>query len=194
MFFRHFRECDRHGHDRHGQDRQGFGGEGRHGFFGRHGRGGGFGGREGRVFDSGELRLVILALIAEKPRYGYEVIKELGERVGGEYSPSPGVVYPTLTLLEEMGFATPSQDNAARKLYAATPEGEAHLAENKAQVDAIFARLSASGQSGTQFGGLFRAMMNLRASVRLRARTASPQQIQAIVDALDAAAKTIEKL
>ena len=183
MFFRHFRDQERCGH----------GGPGR-GFFGRPGRGGGFGGREGRVFDSGELRLVILALIAEKPRYGYEVIKELGERVGGEDSPSPGVVYPTLTMLEEMGFASPSQDNAARKLYAVTPEGEKHLADNKPQIDAIFARLSESGQSGSNFGGLFRAMMNLRASVRLRARSANPQQIQAIVDALDAAAKTIEKL
>ena len=91
MFFRHFRDQERCGH----------GGPGR-GFFGRPGRGGGFGGREGRVFDSGELRLVILALIAEKPRHGYEVIKALGERVGGEYSPSPGVVYPTLTMLEDM--------------------------------------------------------------------------------------------
>ena len=63
-----------------------------------------------------------------------------------------------------------------------------------AQIDAIFARLSESGQSGSNFGGLFRAMMNLRASVRLRARSANPQQIQAIVDALDAAAKTIETL
>lgn len=184
MFFRHFRDHDRHGH----------GGPGRHGYFGGHGRGGGFGGREGRVFDSGELRLVILALIAEKPRYGYEVIKELGERVGGDYSPSPGVVYPTLTMLEEMGFASPSQDGAARKLYAVTPEGEKHLADNKAQVDAIFERLNASGLGGANMGGLFRAMMNLRASVRLRARSANAQQLQAIVDALDATAKTIEKL
>ena len=58
------------------------------------------------MFDGGELRLVILALVAEKPRYGYEIIKELGERVGGDYSPSPGVVYPTLTMIEEMGYAS----------------------------------------------------------------------------------------
>ena len=95
------------------------------------GSGGGFGGREGRMFDSGELRLVILALIAEKPRHGYEVIKALGERVGGDYSPSPGVVYPTLTLLEDMGYASASVDAASRKLYAITPEGQAHLDDNK---------------------------------------------------------------
>ena len=80
-------------------------GFGRGPFRGWRSRGGGFGGREGRMFDGGELKLVILALIAEKPRYGYEIIKELGERVGGDYSPSPGVVYPTLTMLEEMGYA-----------------------------------------------------------------------------------------
>ena len=96
--------------------------------------------REGRMFDCRELRLVILALVAEKPRYGYEIIKELGERVGGEYSPSPGVVYPTLTMLEEMGYASANQDQAGRKLYTLTPEGEKTLAEHRPQVDAIFER------------------------------------------------------
>src|SRR5579872_6788926 len=60
------------------------------------------GGREGRVFDHGDLRLVIMALLEEKPRHGYEIIKALEERVGEGYSPSPGVIYPTLTLLEEV--------------------------------------------------------------------------------------------
>jgi hypothetical protein len=101
MFFRHL-----HHHEA-------FRGPGReHGGFGPWGRGrghgGGFGGREGRMFDAGELRLVILALVAEKPRHGYEVIKGLSERVGGDYSPSPGVVYPTLALLEDTGLASAS--------------------------------------------------------------------------------------
>ncbi len=119
MFHRHFEDyvrCGRHG---------GFG----QGPFGWGRRGGGFGPREGRMFDGGELKLVILALIAEKPRHGYEIIKELGERVGDDYSPSPGVVYPTLTMLEEMGLASVSQDDQGRKLYAVTPEGERALAE-----------------------------------------------------------------
>ena len=122
MFHRHFEDYVRHG--RHG----GFG----QGPFGWGRRGGGFGPREGRMFDGGELKLVILALIAEKPRHGYEIIKELGERVGGDYSPSPGVVYPTLTMLEEMGLASVSQDDQGRKLYAVTPEGEKALAELEA--------------------------------------------------------------
>jgi DNA-binding PadR family transcriptional regulator len=188
MFHRHFEDYVRHGH-RHGP----FG----HGPFGR-GRGGGFGPREGRMFDGGELRLVILALIAEKPRHGYEIIKELGERVGGDYSPSPGVVYPTLTMLEEMDLARATQDEQGRKLYGATLEGEKTLAENKGQVDAIFERFAdreeAMGRGG--MASVVRAMMNLRAATRLRVRSrpANPEQIQAIVDALDAAAKAIERI
>jgi DNA-binding PadR family transcriptional regulator len=187
MFFRNFNDCDRHAHGEFGRGR----------FFGRHMHGGGFGRREGRMFDGGELRLVILALVAEKPRYGYEIIKALGERVGGDYSPSPGVVYPTLTLIEEMGYASASQDAAGRKLYTLTPEGEAFLAANKAQVDAIFARLDGANESRfAGAGSVLRAMLNLRAAVRLRVRgrAATPEQIQAIADALDAAAKQIEKI
>jgi len=186
MFFRHF-----HQHGGHGR-----GGPGREGFE-RFRRGGGFGGREGRMFDGGELRLVILALIAEKPRHGYEVIKALGERAGGDYSPSPGVVYPTLTLLEESGLASASADEAGRKLYAATPEGQKVLDENKAQIDAVFARLDGeSGPGWAEAASVLRAMMNLRASVklRLRGRKATKEQIQAVADALDAAAKTIERI
>jgi DNA-binding PadR family transcriptional regulator len=180
--------------------RRGFGHEG----FGREGAGhgprgwrGGFGPREGRMFDGGELRWVILSLVAEKPRHGYEVIKELGERVGGDYSPSPGVVYPTLTLLEDMGYAAVSPDEGGRKLYTITPEGEKALAENKAQVEAIFARFAGREEASDprSFGSVIRAMMNLRATVklRLRGRDATPDDIQAIVDALDEAAKKIER-
>jgi DNA-binding PadR family transcriptional regulator len=186
MFFRHYHEHDRCNHGGHGRGR-----------FGWRERGGGFGGREGRIFDGGELRLVILALVAEKPRYGYEIIKALGERVGGDYSPSPGVVYPTLTLIEEMGYASGSQDSAGRKLYTVTPEGQAFLASNKAQVDAIFERLDGANENRfAGAGSVIRAMLNLRATTRLRLRGqgATPEQIQAITDALDAAAKTIEKI
>ena len=185
MFHRHFEDYPHHG--RHGLG---------HGPFGWGRRGGGWGPREGRMFEGGELKLVILALIAEKPRYGYEIIKELSERVGGDYSPSPGVVYPTLTMLEEMGYASASQDPQGRKLYTVTPEGEKVLAENKAQVDSIFERFGDRDEG--RFAGFIsvkRAMLNLRATLRLRlrGRAATPEQIQAIVDALDAAAKTIER-
>jgi DNA-binding PadR family transcriptional regulator len=191
MFHRHFDDYIHHSHE--GAGRHGFG---RGPFRGWRSRGGGPGGREGRMFDGGELRLVILALVAEKPRYGYEIIKELGERVGGDYSPSPGVVYPTLTMLEEMGYAQASQDPQGRKLYGLTPEGEKVLADSKAQIDAIFARFGGSDESrGAGLISVKRAMLNLRAALqlRLRGRDATPEQIQAIVDALDAAANAVER-
>jgi len=189
MFHRHFDDYVHHSHGGHGHH-----GFGRGPFRGWRSRGGA-GGREGRMFDGGELRLVILALVAEKPRYGYEIIKELGERVGGDYSPSPGVVYPTLTMLEEMGYAQASQDPQGRKLYGLTPEGEKVLADNKAQIDAIFARFGGGDSRFADVISVKRAMLNLRSALqlRLRGRDASPEQIQAIVDALDAAAKTVER-
>ena len=132
---RHFDDYVHHSHGGHGHH-----GFGRGPFRGWRSRGAAVGGREGRIFDGGELRLVILALVAEKARYGYEIIKELGERVGGDYSQSPGVVYPTLTMLEEMGYAQASRDPQGRKLYGLTPECNKVLADNKAQIDAIFER------------------------------------------------------
>ena len=190
MFHRHFHERMR---EMHPGFRGPGGGPDRHGGPWRHGRGP----REGRMFDGGDLRLVILAMIAEKPRHGYEIIKEIGERVGGEYSPSPGVVYPTLTYLEEMGHASVASDHGGRKLYEATAEGRAFLEANKAQVDAIFARFSGNEEKDSV--GVFtvrRAVENLRMAVRLRvlAQKASPEQIQGIVDLLDDTAKKIEKL
>jgi DNA-binding PadR family transcriptional regulator len=187
MFFRHMHNHEAFRRDSHHGPRG----------FGRWGRGGGFGGREGRTFDGGELRLVILALIAEKPRHGYEVIKALGERVGGDYSPSPGVVYPTLTLLEDTGLASVSAEAGGRKLYTITPEGQKHLDDNKAQIDAIFARLAGdNAEEWSSAGPVIRAMWNLRAAtkLRLRGRQATREQIQAIADALDEAAKKIERI
>src|SRR5436189_4700537 len=116
----------------------GFGGE----RGGDHYRGGGRGGRLGRVFDHGDLRYVLLHLIAEKPRHGYELIKAIEEQFGGAYSPSPGVIYPTLTLLEELGYIRPDAAAGSRKQFTITPEGTAFLAENRAVVDQIFARMA----------------------------------------------------
>src|SRR5215813_5635313 len=98
---------------------------------------GGRGGRMGRVFDHGDLRYVLLQLIADKPRHGYELIKAIEEKFGGMYSPSPGVIYPTLTLLEELGHVRQEAATGTKKLYSITPEGTAHLEANRAAVDAI---------------------------------------------------------
>jgi DNA-binding PadR family transcriptional regulator len=179
--WQHFMRGGRH-EERH------FGG---HGGFGRHGRG-----RE-RVFDQGDLRLVILHLIAEKPRHGYELIKAIEEQLGGAYSPSPGVIYPTLTMLEEMGLIAQSASEGSRKLFAITPEGEAHLAENRAALDAIRARMA---QLGAREHGIpapmLRAWENLKLALNLKIRggTVSAEQAQAIAAKLDALTAEIERL
>jgi DNA-binding PadR family transcriptional regulator len=124
-------------------------GRGRH----RHGHGGwggwrGFGGgdmvRAGRMLATGDLRLIALALIAEQPRHGYEIIKVLEEKTAGWYSPSPGIVYPTLTYLEEAGYVT-AQAEGSKKLYTITDEGRAYLDQNRDFVDAVLERLTAIG-------------------------------------------------
>jgi DNA-binding PadR family transcriptional regulator len=179
-------------------------GRGRHG--GRHGghHGGpghrffreGPGGR-GRVFDQGELRFVLLGLIAEAPRHGYEIIKAIEDRLGGGYSPSPGVIYPTLTLINELGYATVTDTDGGRKLYTITEEGRAHLAANQATVDAVFermARMSAS-TSGGRSPQVVRAIENMKTALRLRLSRGplGEGEAQAIADALDAAARAIER-
>lgn len=190
MFFRHFhRQEPCHGaRDDFGRGR--FGHE-------HHRRGGGFRGRDSeRVFEHGDLRLVIMALLKEKPRYGYEIIKDLEERVGGGYSPSPGVVYPTLTLLEEVGHATVTDEHSGRRLYTLSAEGLAFLEANRTLVDAILERVS---QSNSARRGpppsVLRAMENLGVALRLRlrGRPASDDQIRVIAAAIDAAAKAVEE-
>jgi hypothetical protein len=74
-------------------------------------------GGSGRLFDYGELRFVLLRMIAQTPRHGYELIKAIEERMGGTYSPSPGVIYPTLTLLEEQGYATVTADSGKKQVH-----------------------------------------------------------------------------
>ena len=129
----------RHGRWRH---RHGFGG-------GRHGMGGNFGGddmmRAGRMLAQGDLRLLALALIAEQPRHGYEIIKVLEEKTAGWYAPSPGIVYPTLTYLEEAGYVT-AQAEGAKKLYTITDDGRVYLEDNRDFVDAVLERLAAVGE------------------------------------------------
>src|ERR1700744_2552504 len=130
---------------------------GHHGFgpFGRgFMEGGGMGGRGfgmGRKLSSSDLQLLILKLLDEKSRYGYEIIKDLDERSKGFYVPSPGMVYPALTYLEEIGHATVAADGA-RKLYSITDTGKEHLAKNQSTADDLF----------TQFGRVGERMARVR--------------------------------
>ena len=111
------------------------------GFAGGFGRGG-F--RGGRKFAAADLHLIILALLKDKPRHGYELIKALEERSGGFYTPSPGMIYPALTYLEEIGHATVEADGA-KKLYSITDEGRKQLEENREVVDTMFRELEQIG-------------------------------------------------
>ena len=129
---------DHHGHGPH-HDHHGHGP-----YWGERGPGGPGGrGNLGRFFAHGDLRLVILNLIAEKPRHGYEIIKAIEEAVGGAYSPSPGTIYPTLTLLEELGYVTvtPSPEGA-KKLHEITDQGRAFLEANRPGLELLLARMA----------------------------------------------------
>lgn len=148
------------------------------------------------MFDQGDLRFVVLKLIADKPSHGYEIIKAIEARVGGAYAPSPGVIYPTLTLLEEMGAIVVSQTDGPRKLYAVTPEGEATLRDREAEVSAIFARME---ESRARHGGgrppqIERAIENFRTALRLRLSRGAlgAEEIERLAAILDEAAKKVE--
>jgi len=152
----------------------------------------------GRLFDGGELRLVLLKLIGEGPRHGYDLIRAIEELTGGAYAPSPGVVYPTLTLLAEMDLIADSESEGARKLYAITQAGEAHLAERADEVSGLLARLASLGaeQQRSNSGPVRRAMGNLKAALmgRLREGEANDELPHEIAAILDEAARKIERL
>jgi DNA-binding PadR family transcriptional regulator len=178
---------------------------GRHGFGRHHGWGGwseggeeGRGGRRRRVFDSGELKLVLLKLISDQPRHGYELIRAIEELTGGFYVPSPGVVYPTLTLLQDMDQIEEAQSDNARKPFAIRPEGSKQLAEKKDEVAALFARLAefAEARERADGGPIRRAMGNLRAVLinRLERGEAKGETLHEIAAILDEAARKIERL
>jgi DNA-binding PadR family transcriptional regulator len=187
-----FRHPHARGEGRHANSGFGLGGR----RFAGH-RGGGRGGRPGRVFDHGDLRYVLLHLIAEKPRHGYELIKAIEEQFGGMYSPSPGVIYPTLTLLEELGYLRPETAEGSRKLYSITEEGTGFLTANRALVDAILGRMAEASRAyaGGPAPEIRRAMHNLEQalSIRLGKGPLDAAQVRAVADALDRVATEIER-
>jgi DNA-binding PadR family transcriptional regulator len=143
-----FYDCGRHGAGRHGWGWAFDAGSGPW-FWGGGGRGRRRGGpfRGGRMFEQGDLKYVILQMLAEKPRHGYEIIKELEERFGGAYAPSAGTVYPTLALLEDIGYASVSLEEGGKKVYSITDEGRKYLEDNKGAVEDIFERIADFGAS-----------------------------------------------
>jgi len=161
--------------------------------------GGGWGGRHraGRMFDQGDLRFVVLALLAEQDRHGYELIKEIDSRSGGAYAPSPGVIYPLLTMLEEMGLASLEATDGAKKLYAITDAGRAELAANRIAAEHLLARMASVRESNSSGRApqIVRAVENFRFALRLRLERGplTDEQITAVAATIDAAAAAIER-
>lgn len=184
---------------RHGRHRQGEHEEGHRG-----------GGRIGRFLAHGDLRFLLLKLISEKPSHGYELIKDIEDRVAGAYTPSPGVIYPTLTLLEELGWIRAAQSDGTRKLFEVTPDGLLALDANKATVEDIFGRMDraqAEQQAAPDDEGdvaafwkhrhrhreVRHALHEMRDALKQRAwdRSLSDTQVDTIVDIIRDATKQI---
>lgn len=186
---RHF--FSRHDCDGLRRSRHGWGGH-----MGRHAeRHAGRGRRFGRFFGHGDLRIVILALLEEQPRHGYELMKELEERTGGAYRPSAGVVYPTLSLLEDEGLIRPSGGDSGRKLFEITETGKAELDKDRTAVEGILAQMAEAAQhAGPGRPRVGRAMMNLGVALKNRmSRPVSPEELDRIVAMIDDTASAIER-
>jgi len=177
---------------------------GRHGFRGRRfGRDEDFErgedrGDRRRMFDSRELRLLLLKLIADQPRHGYELIRAIEELSGGRYAPSPGVVYPALAMLQDLDHIKEAASEGARKAFEATPAGAAELAANAEKVEALLARLAALAtlRGRMDAGPVRRAVENLKSVLRNRlvGGEVTKDQLHDIAAIIDDAAQRIERL
>ena len=201
MFYRAFRGCPgghqsyagprgaRRGGGPRAQEPSGFPLGGRHGF----GRGGGGG---GRVFGPGDLRLLLLSLVEEKPRHGYELIKDLELKFGGAYAPSPGSVYPTLTLLEELGHVRATTSEGTKRLFEITAEGRSHLRENEAILSSAKKRMemaarAASGDMPPR--DLHHAMHTLKAALMFHRGGWSEAETERVKKIIESAADEIAR-
>lgn len=189
-----------HGRHRAGHERRGQSGGAREELMERFGHRRGHGRDERRMgrrmFDHGELRLLVLALIAKEPRHGYELIKEIEARMGGSYSPSPGVIYPMLAWLEDMGYALVDAAEGGRKRYALTEQGRAFVEQNRSLIEQVFSQVERGGERGRGAPDpVVRAMENLKLALRLRLRRGAlgEAEAEAVAAALDAAAQAIER-
>jgi DNA-binding PadR family transcriptional regulator len=153
-------------------------------------------GRFARFLEHGDLRFVVLALIAEQPAHGYELIKALEDRTGGAYRPSPGVIYPLLSMLEDEGFIRPVAPDASRKAYEITEEGKVALEQNRAGVDEVFGRMDMASRGSRRAGPrLTRAMTNFHMALGQRMRRdITDAEIDRIIAIIDDTAAAIEKI
>jgi len=158
----------------------------------------GRGRRARRMFESGELRLVLLKLIADEPRHGYDLIRAIEELTGGEYAPSPGIIYPTLTLLQDMGLIEEASGKGPRKPFQITDEGRAHLEERTEEVDGLLERLNDLKPREGSMGGspVWRAMRNLGVAIRNRLGhgDVTEETVHELAALIDEFAQRVERL
>ncbi|WP_120075961.1 PadR family transcriptional regulator [Aurantiacibacter odishensis] len=158
----------------------------------------GEGQRRRRLFGPGELRLVLLAMLAEEPRHGYELIKALEDMTAGSYSPSPGTIYPTLQMLADEGAIAEQDSEDAKKLFQATESGLAELEDRKDEIEELWDRLGRKREKARPKGSseLFRAMGNLAQVIRNKAADGKLKDLdkEQVVDLIDELARKIERL
>ncbi len=158
----------------------------------------GHGGRRGRLFESGKIKILVLHLIEQQAKHGYEIIKDISDLVGGGYSPSPGTIYPTLTYLEDAGYITVQNTDGDRKQYHITEMGKKHLTEQQEQVKHLLERLETRRQikNTDQLIDIHRAMENLKTSLRLKlnSKEIDVEQVRKIAEKIDQAAVEIGRL
>ena len=157
-------------------------------------RGGGRRGGGGRMFGHGDLKLLLLALIEQQPRHGYELIRIIEDMFHGQYSPSPGAIYPTLTMLEELGHAEVTNEQGGRKLYAITAAGRAYLDENRDAVDAVTARTEHSARMAAKMAApmsVRKAMHALKHALLMRGSDWNKVEAQRVAEILERAATAI---
>ena len=160
--------------------------------------GGAGGGKRERIFASGDLKFVVLHLLAQKPAHGYDLIRALSELVGGDYSPSPGTIYPTLAMLEDLGWIAATPDANGRKEYAITAEGKRQLDAQQANVDRVLTHINQhkSRSHARRIPEILRAMENLKTALRIRLGDGIPEQAlsRRISEIIDRAAVDIERI
>jgi len=191
---RHADWCGHAPHERHASP--GFGGHRGGGFFGGWDdmRGGGRRGGGGRMFGHGDLKLLLLALIEQQPRHGYEMIRIIEEMFHGHYSPSPGAIYPTLTMLEELGYARVEDTTGNRKLYAITDEGRDFLDEHRDEVEAVTSRTEQSARMAARMSApmtVRKAMHTLKYALLMRGTRWDKAEARRVAAILENAARDI---
>ncbi|MEG0486962.1 MAG: PadR family transcriptional regulator [Acinetobacter sp.] len=155
-------------------------------------------GRRGRLFEAGRMKLLVLYLIQQSPKHGYEIIKEISDLVGGGYSPSAGTIYPTLNWLEDMSFVAVENTESDRKQYHITQTGIKHLQQQQAVTQELLEKLQTRREihNNDQLLDIHRAMENLKTSLRLKlkAQDFNPEQVRQIAEKIDQAAVEITHL